>query len=224
MLQVNDQNILLDIGGGTLEKLHQYIEYYQLTAIIISHLHQDHFLDLLPLHYAMMLDIISGKRSEALPIYLPFRASKELDYIQSKVGEEYHLQELTKETKLQVGELSFSFKETNHPKECYAVKVEQGEKNFGFTADTAWDEELISFLAGGDLLLAEASLLEEDKDKRNMGHLTVREAVDFGVQSKSKRLLLTHLGSYYQKEQIIKEVDYGKIDVQLSRVGETYYI
>ncbi|WP_018247888.1 MBL fold metallo-hydrolase [Orenia marismortui] len=224
LLEFDNQKVLIDIGPGSLQELNKHINYYELTAVVISHLHGDHFEDLLPLHYAIMLDIMAGRRKEALTVYLPYDEGKELDYIRAKVGKEYYLQSINEETKLNFANLDFSFKKSNHPKECYAMKISNGNKTLAYTADTGWDDNLISFLNGSNLLLAEASLLEKDKKKTNMGHLTVKEAVNFGVKAKTEQLLLTHLGAYYPREDIKAEMEKVDISVELSKVGQTYEI
>jgi ribonuclease BN (tRNA processing enzyme) len=224
LLESDNQKVLIDIGPDSLQELNKHINYYELTAIIISHLHGDHFQDLLPLHYAIMLDIMAGKRKEALTVYLPFDEGKELDFIRSKVGEEYYLQPINEATKLNFGNLNFSFKRSNHPKECYAMRISDGTKTLGYTADTAWDYNLIDFLKDTNLLMVEASLLERDKKKTKVGHLTVKQAVNFGLHAKTEKLLLTHLGAYYPREEIEAEVEEVDTFVEISQVGETYEI
>ncbi|WP_027338900.1 MBL fold metallo-hydrolase [Halonatronum saccharophilum] len=224
LLQDGGQNILIDVGPGTLERLNKVIPYHKITAIIISHLHEDHFLDLLPLHYAIMLDIKRGKRKEALAVYLPFDEGRELDYLRSKVKEEYYLNQIDENTKLNFGDLNFSFKRSNHPKECYAMKALKEDKSLSYTADTGWDEGLIGFVRESDLLIAEASLLERDKDKRKMGHMTVKDSINFAKKAKVNKLLLSHLGSYYKKSDIDKEIENGEVDVELANINGVYNI
>lgn len=224
LLQDEEQNILLDIGSGTLSNLQKIIPIYKLDAVVISHLHLDHFLDLLPLHHAIMLAIKNGQRDNALAVYLPFTESPELDFIRTKVGDEFHLQELTADTNLNLGNLEFDFHSTTHSKECLGIKVSNGEFSLGYTADTAFDEKLINFLAESNLLLAEASLLEKDKDKRSLGHMTVNDAVKFGFKAGVNKLLLTHLASTYDIVEIREEIPELDFEVELSKVLESYFI
>ena len=48
--------MLLDCGNGVFAKLRRFVDYVDVDAVVISHLHADHFLDLVPfasaLHYA----------------------------------------------------------------------------------------------------------------------------------------------------------------------------
>ncbi len=47
--------LLLDCGNGVFSKLRQRVDYTELDAVLISHLHADHFLDLVPYSYALDL-------------------------------------------------------------------------------------------------------------------------------------------------------------------------
>src|SRR5919199_1822286 len=45
--------VLVDCGNGVFGKLRQHIDYVDIDAVVISHLHADHFLDLVPFAYAL---------------------------------------------------------------------------------------------------------------------------------------------------------------------------
>ncbi len=46
-------SLLLDCGNGVFSKLRHYRDYVDLDAVLITHLHADHFLDLIPYSYAL---------------------------------------------------------------------------------------------------------------------------------------------------------------------------
>ena len=224
LIQHENKNILVDLGPNTLQNLQKIIPCYQVDVLIISHLHLDHFLDLLPFHYAVMLAMKKGYRQDALAVYLPFTEGSELDFIKTKVGDEFYLEELTTDSKLSCGELEFVFHPTTHSKECFGIKVKGPNSTLAYTADTALDNNLIQFFKGSDFLLAEASLLEQDGERRSSGHMTVKDAVEFGTKAEVGKLLLTHLGSVYQIEDIKAEIPETDFDVELSEVLKTYSI
>src|SRR4028118_1655694 len=45
--------LLLDCGNGAFAKLRRFADYAAVDAVVISHLHADHFLDLVPFSYAL---------------------------------------------------------------------------------------------------------------------------------------------------------------------------
>ena len=53
LLQDGDTNVLLDCGNGVFGKLRQFVDYVDVDAVVLSHLHADHFLDLVPYAYAL---------------------------------------------------------------------------------------------------------------------------------------------------------------------------
>ena len=53
LIQEGADSLLLDCGNGVFGKLRQHIDYVDLDAVLISHLHADHFLDLIPYSYAL---------------------------------------------------------------------------------------------------------------------------------------------------------------------------
>ena len=46
-------HLLLECGNGVFSKLRRFIDYVDVGAVVISHLHADHFLDLVPYAYAL---------------------------------------------------------------------------------------------------------------------------------------------------------------------------
>ena len=45
--------LLIDCGNGVFSKLRRFTDYVDVDAVVISHLHADHFLDLVPFAYAL---------------------------------------------------------------------------------------------------------------------------------------------------------------------------
>ena len=45
--------LLIDCGNGVFAKLRRFADYVDVDAVVITHLHADHFLDLVPFAYAL---------------------------------------------------------------------------------------------------------------------------------------------------------------------------
>lgn len=74
LVQSGNGNILLDCGPGIIGRLQQIIPIDDLDAIIITHLHADHFLDLIPLAYLLMDKCFSSANNSKLlqiPVFIP---------------------------------------------------------------------------------------------------------------------------------------------------------
>ena len=54
LVEQDDYTLLLDCGSGVFSKLRSVRDYAAVEAVLISHLHADHFLDLVPFSYALI--------------------------------------------------------------------------------------------------------------------------------------------------------------------------
>ena len=48
LVEGGGQTVLLDCGAGVFAKLRRFVDYVDVDAVVISHLHADHILDLVP--------------------------------------------------------------------------------------------------------------------------------------------------------------------------------
>ncbi len=70
LLTAGDTRLLVDCGPGVVSRLQRYVACADLTAIVISHFHSDHLLDLVPLRYG--LQFAPGAKGRPRPrLYLP---------------------------------------------------------------------------------------------------------------------------------------------------------
>src|SRR3954466_9666093 len=53
LIEDGTSTVLLDCGNGVFSKLRRFRDYTAVDAVVISHLHADHFLDLVPFAYAL---------------------------------------------------------------------------------------------------------------------------------------------------------------------------
>jgi len=95
---------------------------------------------------------------------------------------------------LKFGNLEISFAVMKHPVKCFGVSVYNGSKRFVFSGDTAWDQNIIEFSRGADLVMLDAGLLSKDKKSDNVPHLTARECGLVAKEAGVSMLLLTHFG------------------------------
>lgn len=54
LVQENQDSVVLDFGNGAFGNLMTQIKMDEIDAIIISHMHADHFLDLISLGFALL--------------------------------------------------------------------------------------------------------------------------------------------------------------------------
>jgi len=78
--------LLLDCGPGVVSVLRSVEDYARIDGIILSHMHPDHYLDLVPYSYGLMMDLVSSGEGEPIPLYLPPGGSATLGSLDVALG------------------------------------------------------------------------------------------------------------------------------------------
>lgn len=243
LVEENETSLLLDCGNGVFSKLRRFCDYVDVDAVVISHLHADHFLDLIPYAYALTyaprqqpvaVERWPGTRSPARPkLYVPQGAREIFARIVGCFGDAdlidkaFDLCEYEPADVLDIGGMTVRFHEVPHfmPHTC-AVDIASGNGGgrFTFGADSAPTEELIAFADGTDLLMIEATLPRPERDGVR-GHLTPHEAGEHGCRAKVGRLVLTHISDELDQDWAQREAQEsfgGPVDV--AREGDVYTV
>jgi ribonuclease BN (tRNA processing enzyme) len=194
-----DDHVLVECGFGILSRLRERLPLDRLRAVVISHLHADHFMDLVPLRYGLKYGGL--RRDPALPLIAPpgaveffGRLGSALDGDRHFFDGTYDLQEYNPRERCELGSLSFAFTPVKHYIPSYAMRVEAG-RVLAFSADAAPCRELEQAARGAHLFLCEAAIFGRHEDDPNgdyRGHLMAAEAAEAARAAGAERLLLTH--------------------------------
>jgi len=192
--------LMFDIGPGTVAQLLKRHHPDQLDAVIVSHMHADHMLDLVTLRYVYPWRRLS--REERLRVVLPLGSADQLLDLAKGVGGANHFEDAFQlgehdgTTPIRFGSLTITPRETQHYIPCWGFRVEGDGQRLGYTADTAPCPGLSDLADDADLLLSEATLRSLDEDAQPpepRGHLAPAEAGIAARDGGARRLLLTHL-------------------------------
>jgi ribonuclease BN (tRNA processing enzyme) len=232
--------ILLDCGNGVFGKLRQHRDYTEVDAVVLSHLHADHFLDLVPYAYALTY----APRQQPVPVppwpgtdqpakprlVAPPGAADTFRRIVGAWGNDdlidnaFRIEEYSNGSTPEVDGLRLRFGEVTHFVETFAVEISDAESGarFTFGADCRPGPELVEFARGTDLLLVEATLPRPERTGIR-GHLTPQEAGEHARAAGARRVVITHISDELDEVWARKQAAeaFGG-PVEVAREGATY--
>lgn len=200
--------IVVDLGSGALGPLQRLVDLREIDAVVISHLHPDHFMDLCGLYVARRYHP-SGMVPEPLPVYGPAHtAERVLQAYGPDAADElpkiYDVHSLTDGGRLFVGPVRITSRLVQHPVTAYGLRIEYDGRVIAYSGDTDACPELIELAQDADLLLAEASY-EEVRDVARGIHLTGRRAGEAARDAGVRRLVLTHVPVWTDVDVVVAE-------------------
>jgi ribonuclease BN (tRNA processing enzyme) len=200
LVRENGAAVWLDCGNGTFGPLQRHLPIEDLTAVVLTHEHPDHCVDMYGLH--VMLRYATNRTG--LPVYAPAGLAERLgSLVNGDWGDVFDWHVIDEQRPATIGGATLRFSRTDHPPPTYAVELTAGGSRMIYTSDTgpAWSVE--AFEHGADLVLSEATYLHEDK--RAPIHLSAREAGEAAKAAGARRLVLTHLWPQLDREQAAAE-------------------
>jgi len=227
--------MVVDCGNGAFAKLRRFAEYADVDAVVISHLHADHFLDLVPFSYALRFGpsrqpAAGGPEPERPVLHAPPGARECFRRVTGAWGSEeliesaFALAEYDPAEVLHTGPLTLRFQPVPHFVEAHAIEITSaaGGGRFTFGADSGPSEDLCRFALDTDLLLIEATLPEAEEDGVR-GHMTAAEAGEHGRRARARRLVLTHLTDELDAARAEEDAEraFGG-PVEIAREGAVY--
>ncbi len=202
--------MLLDAGPGAFSKLALAMDYSQLDAIVVSHMHADHFFDLVPFRYAMKYGPI--RRAQRIPLWLPPGGSASLDALRRAVStdapatffdEVFAVGEYDPRQGLLLGDIRLDFAQTRHFVDTFAVRAARGGASVVYSADTAPCEAVVNLARDAAIFLCEAALgLSTEAGER--GHTSASEAGKMARKAGVDRLALTHYGAVEPGDALVE--------------------
>ena len=225
--------MLIDCGNGVFSKLRRFRDYLEIDAVVISHLHADHFLDLVPYSYALTLGPRQQAAASARPrLIAPAGARETFRRVvgawgdQTLIEDAFEIEEYSPDSRLEVGPIRLRFQQVPHFTESFAIDV--GSANdagrFTFGADCGPTEQLVEIARDTDLLLVEATLSEPEEGEVR-GHMTPAEAGAHGRRAAARRVVLTHMSDELDADRAREEASkaFGA-PVELAREGAVYEV
>ncbi|MGZ6946345.1 MAG: MBL fold metallo-hydrolase [Acidimicrobiia bacterium] len=199
LLREGDTAIWMDCGNGTFPLLQQHIDPTELSAVVITHEHPDHCVDIYGLHVMLRY----AAEQDGLPVFAPAGAEQRLGGIVASWGDTFEWTSIHDGDKARVGGVDLRFSLTDHPPPTYAVEASAGGRRLVYTADTGPEWSVDAFGAGADLVLSEASYLHDNIPIAI--HLSAHQAGLAAREARAHRLLLTHIWPQVDPEASVAE-------------------
>lgn len=192
--------LCLDLGAGALNRLQTRIAPERLSAIVISHLHPDHCVDLLSLRVYMAWGPGNGHRVRVLgpaglrDLLVGFVGASGWDAFDFEVLDE-------PSGAVVIGDVRLSWTEVPHTKPTFALRVDAGDRSVTYGADCSPNEALVELASRTDVLVAECSLGTPPASGDAI-HLTAADAGTLARRASARRLLLTHCYPEHDRDAV----------------------
>ncbi|MBC7248121.1 MAG: MBL fold metallo-hydrolase [Actinobacteria bacterium] len=207
LVRDGDAKLVVDLGNGCLSNLLQLVDITELDAVLITHMHVDHFGDLYPLYYALRFH---PDRPWGLRLILPRGGLSLMGCLLGDDAREF-LPRVFREEELRTGEtyrvggIAVRAYPTRHLVEGYSVRLEGKGWSMAYSSDTSPAPALVEAARGVDLFICEATLPASYEEEASHGHLTSTQAAAAAAEAGAARLLLTHIWPTFDPRQILAE-------------------
>lgn len=219
--------LVLDLGNGAFGPLQRYVDPYAVDAVGLSHLHADHCLDMCSYYVARKYHPDGAHPS--VPVYGPFGTADRLAVayglaLDPGMRDQFEFRAWMSEEARELGPFSVSVAPACHPVEAYLLRLDHDGRSLVYTGDTGPTEALADLARGADLLLSEATFRASEPHPPDL-HLTGREAGEFAEVAGVRQLVVTHVPSWYDPEELAAEARSAYAGpVEVARTGASYEI
>lgn len=207
LVEHDGYRVVLDMGQGTFGALQRHVRPGDVDAVLLTHLHADHCIDLtayvVGLRYGGDGFRAGGRR---IPLIGPAGTRDRLETAYDPLARKVNLREMfgfaahpAPGTPLELGPFTVDVAVMNHPVPTAALRLRAGGATLVYSGDTGESPALIGLARGADLLLCEASFGPDDPYVPDL-HLTGRQAGEHAAKAGVGRLLVTHVPPWSSRD------------------------
>ncbi|UIJ35407.1 MBL fold metallo-hydrolase [Allobranchiibius sp. GilTou73] len=183
--------LLVDPGHGTMSRLVEYVAPEDVDAALVTHGHADHCADLNPLLRARHL---ADDPPAALPIHAPSGALGPLLGLDGPMlVDDWTLTDLVPGQEAVIGPFTVAPVELPHFVTNLAIRLSVGGRLLAYTGDAGASPQAVDLARGADVLLAEASFVDEVPEESADGLSSARDRGALAAGAGVGRLVLCHV-------------------------------
>jgi len=203
LIETESTAILVDCGQGIIRELMGIRDPRELDAIVIGHMHADHYIDLVSLRYLLPWE---GVASAHVPVLLPPGGKARLDALAIAISERphffddaYSVLEYDPAHRIHIGDLTISFVPGQHYVPAWGCQVTGPDgARIAISGDTGPSKTFVEAARGADVVVVEATLSDSAFDDPRRGHLTAEEAIEMADRAGVPRVVLVHFRAELQ--------------------------
>ena len=220
--------LVIDLGHGAYAPLAAHLGISalpQISAVAISHLHPDHWVDLAALRHALVHGNKMGSDARSVSVISPSGLAPRLAALlndrtpeEQAAGSHDSSQPFAFSTwrsdaalpplgggrVVPVGDLTLQSARVRHTSESYALRVAAGDKpGLTYSGDVSHWEDLAAIVRSGDTLLCEAAGGAAQWQEGDT-HVTAYGAGKAATSAGAAKLLLTHFGAEVDPAEAIR--------------------
>jgi ribonuclease BN (tRNA processing enzyme) len=191
-------SVWMDAGPGTFGNLQRFTDPLQLSAIVLTHEHHDHFSDVEGFITAARW--VYGFQRDPVPVYA---APGVRGHLTQDIDGILDWHEVGDGDGVVVGDLRVSFSRTAHPPVTLATRLQGPSSALGYSADSGPEWSLSALGPGLDLALCEATYTSDHKGPPI--HMSGSEAGSNARLAGARRLVVTHRWPTVDAAEVLAE-------------------
>ena len=227
LVETDDTVIWCDAGSGGFQALAAAIDPVDIDAIVISHRHPDHCVDLFAAFHALTY------RPEPVRGVPLFAHRSVIEHVTGflDAGDDhvihstFEITDVDADSRWTIGDVSIRAVGMDHSVPTLGFAFASAGRTLFYTADTGPNGIWVDAVGPIDLLVSEASLQGAPGDDGHVQHLTAAQAGGIASRIGATRLVLTHIPPYLDPLTSVREAEttYGRT-VMAAVPGATYEV
>jgi ribonuclease BN (tRNA processing enzyme) len=225
--------VLVDCGPGIVTELVSRGLEHRLDGIVLTHLHQDHMFDVVPLAFTRLLTKTPPAR---IPLWVPEDSTGTLAALDEWVAvptdpvvgrplaTAFDIRPLERDGRTEVAVadgITLTAFRARHAVPSASLRFALGDRTLAFSSDTGWCDGVLAAATGADVFVCEATYLDADPAMlAEHGHLTAALTGELAVAAGVGRLVVSHLLGYDDAESFeAARAAAGTVPVTEARAG-----
>ncbi len=210
LLEDEGTSVWMDTGSGSFAALQNVMDFSMLDALIISHTHADHCVDVLGFYHAVRY---GARPARAIPTHVPEGLAERLKAFlgdpDHPIGETLDFQVHGDGDRITIGGIEVGFVITDHPVPTLGLRATASSgRVLAYSADTGPQGGWSSIAEGANLFLCEATYQGPADEKPFSHHLTAGEAGLIARRAGVEKLMVTHIWPALDPERSVQEAEH----------------